>query len=161
MEIVVNAFRKFFNALLYIATFLYMFATVVTAANVFGRYVLRHSIFGSEELSNYAVLTMSFFMFAIIESRGHHLSIELLTSKIKSEKFKTAHRVFKGVVNSCIFGILFYYGIKVTSTAIKYSSASPTLQIPKGIVYGITTASFLVAILAWICIIFFNKRRMF
>ena len=156
---IAKGFEKMFTGLLYASALLYFFATVLTVANVFCRYIFKTVIFGSEELASYAVLVMSFIMFAIIEARGQHLSIDLLTNRIKNDKVKQVKTVIVGVVSCGIFGVLIYYGIKVIKTAIMYSSTSPTLHIPKSILFILIVLSFIFAVLGWICIIFFNKRR--
>ncbi len=155
----VTLFRKMFNSLHVISAAIFLFATALTAINAITRYCFHYVIFGSEELCTYSVLIMSFLMFPIMEAEDKHLSVDIFSTNVKNQTFKEIVFVIRGFITMGLFAILIYYGYKVTATAAKYASASPTLQMPKDIVFGITTASFVFAILGWICIIFFNKRR--
>lgn len=156
---IVKGFRGMFTGLRGVAVCLYFFATILTCINAISRYVFNYVIFGSEELCTYTILIMSFLMFPIIEAEGRHLKIDIFDVVVKNEKIKEAVRVIQGLFSMGICGIIAYYGWRVTSVANMYKSASPTLKIPKDIVFGITTASFVIAILGWICVLFINKRR--
>lgn len=156
---IVKGFRGMFTGLRGVAICLYFFATILTCINAVSRYVFNYVIFGSEELCTYTILILSFLVFPIIEAEGLHLKIDVFNSLVKSEKVKEVVRVIQGFVTMGICGIIAYYGWQVTRVAHMYASASPTLKIPKDIVFGITTASFVIAILGWICVIFINRRR--
>ena len=156
---VLKGFRYLFTGLRWVAAVLFFAATVLTSTNAILRYVFNYTIFGSEELSSYIVLVMSFLMFPIMEAENKHLTIDMFVNSRANQKFKDVVFVLRGLVTMGLIGIVTYYGWRVTSTAIMYHSASPALHIPKSLLFGVTTVSFAFVIVAWIAIIVFNKRR--
>ena len=137
----------------------YSIATVLTSINAISRYVFSYVIFGSEELCAYSILLVAFLMFPIIEAKNGHLRIDILDSMSKNEKFKRIVYVIRGIITMGICGTLVFYGWRVTMVANKYKSASQTLKLPKDILFGITTLCFVFAIIGWLVILIFNKRR--
>jgi TRAP-type C4-dicarboxylate transport system permease small subunit len=156
---IVKGFRRMFTGLHWVAAGMFFVATVLTTVNAITRYAFNYVIFGSEEICTYTVLILSFLMFPIMESEDRHLKVDIFTSSVSNQKLKDTVFIIRGLITMGICGLLTYYGWRVTSTAIKYESTSPTLHIPKDIVFGLTAAAFMLAVLGWLAIIFFNKRR--
>ena len=159
MPAVQKGFSYLFKGIQNVAMLMYVFATILTAVNAITRYAFHYVIYGSEELSSYVVLLMAFLMFPVLEASNKHLSVDIFATNCKNKKLVQIVYVIRGIISLGLFGIVSYYGLKVTATAVQYQSASPTLHIPKDIVFGITVASFIFAIIAWLAILLFNKRR--
>jgi TRAP-type C4-dicarboxylate transport system permease small subunit len=151
--------RRLFEWIQHISGFILFIATTLTAVNTILRYFFNFTIFGNEEFSTYSVLVLSFLMFSVLEVQDKHLTVDVFKTTVKNQKLKEVVFVFQGIFSMGIFGVLLYYGFKVTATAAKYSSGSPTLNIPKDILFGITMATFAFAIIGWVFILLFNKRR--
>ena len=154
-----KGFRGMFTVLRWIAACMFFVATVITSINAVTRYIFSYVIFGSEELCSYTVLIMAFLMFPIMESEDRHFKVEIFESGVKNRKLKEIVYAIRGLITMGICGTVAFYGWRVTAVAHRYQSTSPTLHMPKDIVFGITTASFVFAVLGWICILLFNKRR--
>lgn len=137
----------------------YSIATVLTTINAISRYVFRYVIFGSEELCSYSILLVAFLMFPIIEAKNGHLRIDIFDTVSKNEKLKKIVYIIRGIFTMGICGTLVFYGWRVTMVAYRYKSASNVLKIPKDILFGVTTLCFVFAIIGWLCILIFNKRR--
>jgi len=54
-------------------------------------------------------------------------------------------------------GILIYYGVKVTKTACMRETVTNVMHMPRFIIYGIVTASMIIAFLSWIVILVCRK----
>ena len=156
---IVKGFRGMFTGVRWIVAFIYFVTTVVTSINAISRYFFKYVIFGSEEFCTYAVIIMAYLMFPIMEAEDRHLRIDIFENSVKNRTLKEIVRVIRGIVTMGVCGTIAFYGWRVTSIAYSYKSTSPTLNIPKSIVYGITMASFVFVVLGWICSLLFNKRR--
>lgn len=148
-----------YNALSNVGTCGYIFATMLVAANTISRYVLKHSIFGAEELSAYVVLLTAFLLFPCQEAKNKHLAVEIFSEKCKNKRLVEIVYTLRGILSIVIFSVVAYNGAKVVATAAKYGAASPTLHIPKVFVFGITDAAWIMAVVVWLLILFVNKRR--
>ena len=158
---IIKVFRNFLNGLRWVAITLLSIATVLTCINAFGRYVFNYVIFGSEEFCTYSVIIMVFLLFPVMEAEGRNIKVDILENMASSKKLKNAAFIIRGLFTIGICGAVAYYGWRVTRTAYIYQSASPTLKIPKDVVFAITAGSFSLAVLIWICILLINKRRHF
>jgi len=158
---VLKGFNGVFFVLRRISMCLLTFAAILTCVNTVSRYFFSFVIFGSEELSSYLIILLTFLMYPVMEAGNNHLKMDLFDKMVKNERIKKVVLVIRGLVTMGICGIIAYYGWRVTSVAYRFQAASPALKIPTAIVFGIVTISLAIAILAWICVIVFNKRRYF
>ena len=73
------------------------------------RYFLGTPFHFTEELVGLLFCAMSFLSFAIAESHGHHIRLELLTKKL-GPKVRWVPNLFSLIVLVCFSGVLFYHG---------------------------------------------------
>ena len=156
---IVKTYRKLLSGLHALAAIALIVATALTSFNAITRYIFGYVVFGSEELCSYLTLTMVFLVFPLVEAKGMNLSVDLIDNAVKSQKIKTVILVFRGVIISALLAIMVYYQYRVAAVQLRFSAATPALKMPSALFYGIMTVCFLFGIVSWICIIFFNKRR--
>ena len=159
MSKITKFFIRLFDWIENIAMVMYMFSTILVTVNVITRYIFKVTIFGNEELSSLVMLLMAFIAFPVVEARNQHLRVDVIDAVCKNDTFLKVVYIIRGIISLGVFGIISYYGIKVTNTAIKYSSGTQTLHIPKSIVFSVVVASFILAMVVWLVIFIFNKRR--
>jgi len=105
----------------------------LTFANVIGRYVFSHSIIFSEEVSRILFVWVVFLGAAIIIKDNGHVSVDLLSSKLKGKASGKVLDIIIGIAGFLFIGIVFAGGLVLAGTMNMYSSA--TLGIPMGYVY--------------------------
>jgi TRAP-type C4-dicarboxylate transport system permease small subunit len=109
------------------------FMLFLTFANVIGRYVFSHSIIFSEEVSRILFVWVVFLGAAIIIKDNGHVSVDLLSSKLKGKASGKVLDIIIGIAGFLFIGIVFAGGLVLAGTMNMYSSA--TLGIPMGYVY--------------------------
>lgn len=129
------------------------FATI----NAFVRYGLGSSFPWAEEFCTYLVVILVFLVQPWLESTDEQLSIGILNSKLKNEKVRKAIFVFRGIITVIIFYFLVKFGIYVIEKAYISKTVTYVLQIPRYILYAITTCIFGLVIVEWLAVILFNK----
>ena len=154
-----RSFRGMFTGIRWFVACLFFIATALTSFNAIARYVFKYVIFGSEELCTYIVLVIAFLMFPIMDAENRHLKIDIFANSSASQKLKDVIYIIRGVISIGICGTLAFYGWRAVDIATKYQSKSSTLRIPKNVMFGLAAVSFVIAVLSWIFILLFNKRR--
>jgi len=134
-------------------------STILTCLNFITRYVFNYVIFGSEELATYMVLLMSFLMIPVLFAKNKHLAIDILVSTMKNKRIVQGLYLVQAACSVFLFGILTYYGTRVTAMAFNFHTGTPTLHMPKYLFFGVCTATLAITVLVWIIIVFLNKRR--
>ena len=141
-----------------VAGVILIMATALTVANVFARYIIRSSIYGSEEAATFMILVMTFLVYPVLEASDDHLCIGLFENLVKNKVIVNIVYTLRGIVTACISGIFVYYGYKVTALAHQYGTVTSTLQIPRELLYGIMTAAFLSVIIILLFKIILRRR---
>ena len=141
-----------------VAAVLLLAATALTVANVFARYIVQQSIYGSEELATFMILIMTFLVYPVLEASDDHLCIGLFENVVKNKVIINIVYVLRGIVTAGIAGIFVFYGYKVTALANQYNTVTSTLHIPRDILYGIMTAAFLSIIVILLFKVILRRR---
>ena len=156
MQICLKVTRKINKFLMGISAILIALATALATVNAFMRF-FSSGVAWSEEMTSYCVVLLVYLAIPLLELTGDQLNITAIDLVVKG---KTAQRVLnyiRGLVTGSAMVILAYYGFTVMSNAFMRSQVTYVLHIPKGILYGLTTGCLVLAVLAWLVIMIFNK----
>lgn len=109
---------------------------VVTASQVFFRYVLNNSLFWSEELGRVLLIQLTFFGAAVALKAHAHIGLDFLVRNL-SEKGRKNAALLVQILSSVFFFVMMWYGfqfamfLKLQSTAtLGISRMIPFLAIP-------------------------------
>ena len=136
-----NKFKKTKTGLLdsmdkfieWLSVILMSFMLLLTSANVFGRYVLKHSIFFSEEMARFLFVWVVFLGAAIIIKDKGHVAVNFFAERLAGRKSGKLLEIFIGICGFIFITIVFTGGITLSKTMNMYKSSS--MQIPMGYVY--------------------------
>ncbi len=121
-------------------TGLMLIATVVAIIQVIARYIFSNSLYWSEEIILYSLITMSFVTASMGVRYGVHISVEVLQAFLGPK----LSRIFKYL--STLLGMVFavtliYYGWRLFINTNNMGQLSPAMQIPVAYVYLIIPIS--------------------
>jgi TRAP-type transport system small permease protein len=108
---------------------------VLTAAQVFSRYLLNHAFFWTEELVRYLFIWTSFLGASVAFKRGAHLGFVLLVDSLGKTLLGRFLTLIRDVSVLISLLILAYYGS--TLTYLNASNRSITLGVSMAVPYGI------------------------
>ncbi|WP_418648838.1 TRAP transporter small permease [Thauera butanivorans] len=113
---------------------LMLVATIVAIVQVAARYVFNNSLYWSEELILYSLITMSFLAASMGVRYAAHISVEMLYAFAGPR----LTRVLKYV--AAVLGLLFavsliHYGGRLFINTLNMGQLSPAMQIPVAYVY--------------------------
>lgn len=146
------------NVLLFILSGCFIgISTFVASINGILRYSINFNFPWAEELCTYLVVIMVFMMQPYLETRDEQLCIGFLSAKLKNPLVKKAIFIFRGLITIFILGLLVKYGIAVVERTYETKAVTYMLQIPRYLLYAITTGSFILVILGWLGVILLNK----
>lgn len=106
--------------------------TILTAINVFARYVFKSSMPFVEELASLGLIIISLSGAAVAAKRGAHLGLTIITDLFpkRMQKWFT----LLGHIFGAIFGgVMLYYGILMTQLEHKLNFATAGMQWPEWI----------------------------
>ncbi|SIN92221.1 TRAP transporter small permease [Halodesulfovibrio marinisediminis] len=113
-----------------------MAMAIVTAAQVFFRYVLNNSLFWSEELGRVLLIQLTFFGAAVALKAHAHIGLDFMIRNL-SEKGRKYPALLVQLLSSVFFFVMMWYGfqfalfLKLQSTAtLGISRMIPFLAIP-------------------------------
>ncbi len=132
-------------------------STLLAAVNAILRFTVGAGFPWSEELCSYLIVLSVFVLISYLEFTDKQLCIGVLNGFLKNESIKRVITIVRGLITMGFMGMLAYYGVLVTQKAFSRMTVTFVLQMPRFILYGIVTACFILAILSWIVIIFFEK----
>lgn len=134
MKIVDLIFLKFHQVMVFSAKIMILAMTIITAIQVFCRYVLDFSIRWSEEVPLILMVWFGFISMAIGVKKRLHISIELFFSMFP----KKVQTVVLKIVDTIILGfgiVMIYYGF--TLAKFTMSSTMPATKMPTGYLYAV------------------------
>lgn len=132
-------------------------ATVVAIIQVVARYGFNNSLYWSEELIIYSLISMSFIAGSMGVRYAAHIAVEVLPVLAGPKVAKVLHVV------ATILGILFalmliWYGGMLSLKTLRIGQLSPAMRFPVGYVYAIIPISGVLMLLRhwWIlvCVVF-------
>ncbi len=134
MKIIDLVFHKFHLFMVFIAKLMLLAMVIITAVQVFCRYVLDFSIRWSEEVPLILMVWFGFIAMAIGVKKRLHISIEVLYTMFPVKMQKVVNKVVDFLVMS--FGmVMIYYGF--TLSKLTMSSTMAATKMPTGYLYGI------------------------
>lgn len=157
MKKVSNFFTKLNRIMLGVCGVFIAAATLLAAVNAILRFTIGAGFAFSDELCVYLIATMVFVAMGYLEFTDNHLTIDIFNSTVKNPIVKKIVLYIRGLVTIIFDGVLIYYGIKVTRTAILRETVTNVMHLPRYIIYGIVTFSMIVALLSWIVILICRK----
>ena len=130
-----TAYKALLNGFIYL---MFTLMTLVTLANVFGRFFFNSPIFWSSEMARYSFVWIIFLGAALAARKGSHIGMETLLN-ILPQKGKA---FLKAVINCIMIIFLFVFtifsfiqafnGIDTESSAMQISMLIPYLALPLG-----------------------------
>lgn len=134
MKVFDRIFHMFHQIMVFIAKIMILGMVIITAVQVFCRYVLDFSIRWSEEVPLILMVWFGFIAMAIGVKKRLHISIELFFSMFPEKVQKVVLKVVDVFI--LIFGIIMiYYGYKLASVTM--TSTLPATKMPTGYLYGV------------------------
>lgn len=117
-------------------TLLVLTATVVAVVQVVARYVFNNSLYWSEELILYSLITMSFLTMGMGVRYASHISVEAVYA-IAGPRMARALQAGAACLGLIFAGVLIYYGSQLSMNTMRMGQLSPAMRVPVGYVYMI------------------------
>lgn len=109
-------------------------ATAVAIIQVVARYVFNNSLYWSEELILYSLISMSFLAASMGVRHSAHISVEALYSFVGPQTVR-ALKLVAATLGLAFAGTLIYYGWRLYVNTADMGQLSPAMQIPVAYVY--------------------------
>lgn len=123
-----------------LVTVLILTATLVAIAQVIARYVFNNSLYWSEELILYSLITMSFLTMGMGVRYASHISVEAIYA-IAGPRTARALQIGASCLGLVFAGVLIFYGIKLAFNTMQMGQLSPAMRVPVGYIYLIIPIS--------------------
>lgn len=117
-----------------LVTLLMLVATVVAVVQVTARYVFNNSLYWSEELILYSLITMSFLTAGMGVRYGAHISVEALYA-LGGPRFSRVLHYVAALLGLLFSIMLIWYGGRLHLGTMQMNQMSPAMRIPVGLVY--------------------------
>ncbi|MFC1883256.1 TRAP transporter small permease [Thermodesulfobacteriota bacterium] len=102
--------------------------TVLTTADVVGRYFFNSPITGALEVTEFMVLILIFSFLAYTQSQKTHVSVDLLVA-IFPEKIKKYIKIFNHLVCLGLMSLITWMGYQRALELLEHGEASPNLGV--------------------------------
>lgn len=123
-----------------LVTLLMLTATVVAVTQVVARYVFNNSIYWSEELVLYTLITMSFLTMGMGVRYAAHISVEAAYA-FTSPRMSHVLRIGATCLGLIFAGVLIYYGSRLSMNTLRMGQLSPAMRVPVGYIYLVIPAA--------------------
>ncbi|SFJ35721.1 TRAP transporter small permease [Aerobium aerolatum] len=123
-----------------LVTALMLIATVTAIVQVAARYVFNNSLYWSEELILYSLITMSFLTMGMGVRYAAHISVDAGLAFVGPKAARAMH-VIAALMGVGFAVILIYYGYRLSQNTLRMGQLSPAMRIPVGYVYLIIPIS--------------------
>ena len=117
-----------------LVTLLMLVATIVAVVQVVARYVFNNSLYWSEELILYSLITMSFLTAGMGVRYGAHISVEALYA-VGGPRFSRMLHYVAALLGLLFAAMLIWYGGRLHLGTMAMNQLSPAMRIPVGLVY--------------------------
>lgn len=119
---------------------LMLVATVLAVAQVAARYIFNNSLFWSEELILYSLISMSFLSASMGVRYAAHISVEALYAFVSVRVARILH--FVATILGLLFALsLVWYGTRLSLATLQMNQLSSAMRIPVGAIYCIIPIS--------------------
>lgn len=129
---------KFVNGIyisfVYFAMLLLISITLITATNVFMRFVMNSGIFWAEEVTKILVVWFTYIAMAIGVKQGLHISLHLFSKDLPKVVGRILS-ILKDLITILIAIVMIYFGIKLIGFTSR--SIMPATEWPSSILYMI------------------------
>lgn len=109
-------------------------ATVVAVVQVIARYVFNNSLYWSEELILYSLISMSFLTASMGVRYSAHISVEALFAFVGPRTIR-ALKMFGACLGLVFAATLVYYGWRLYANTADMGQLSPAMHLPVAYVY--------------------------
>lgn len=123
-----------------LVTLLILTATIIAIVQVIARYVFNNSLYWSEEVILYSLITMSFLTMGMGVRYASHISVEAVYA-IAGPRTSRALQIGAVCLGLIFAGVLIYYGTKLSINTMRMGQLSPAMRVPVGYVYLIIPVS--------------------
>lgn len=117
-----------------LVTVLILTATVVAVVQVIARYVFNNSLYWSEELILYSLISMSFLTASMGVRHSAHISVEALYAFVGPRTVR-ALQLFGGILGIVFAATLMHLGWRLFVSTTEMGQLSPAMQVPVGYIY--------------------------
>lgn len=133
-------------------TLLMLVATTITIVQVIARYVFNSSLYWSEELVLYSLISMSFLTAGMGVRYAAHISVEALYAFVGPRMSRGLHYLsaFLGLIFAAV---LIYYGMRLYLNTGRMGQLSPAMRIPVAWVYLVIPVSGLFMALRYLLVL--------
>jgi TRAP-type C4-dicarboxylate transport system, small permease component len=135
-----------------LVTVLMLIATVTAIVQVAARYVFNNSLYWSEELILYSLITMSFLTMGMGVRYAAHISVDAGLAFV-GPKLARAMQVIAALMGICFAAVLIYYGYRLSQNTLRMGQLSPAMRIPVGFIYLIIPVSGLFMALRYVLVL--------
>jgi len=115
-------------------------ATLVAVVQVVARYVFNNSLYWSEELILYSLISMSFLAASMGARYSAHISVEAMHAFV-GPRLSHALKLIAAVLGIIFAATLVYYGGRLFINTERMGQLSPAMQIPVAYVYLVIPVS--------------------
>ncbi len=115
-----------------------------TTANALGRYVFNQSIYFSEELNQFLMVSVTFIGLAYAVRNGRNIRMTAIYDSL-SHKKKKSLMIFIAITTSMLMFLLAYEAYEYVMQLKEINRLSPALQLPVYLVYMIVPVGFFMA----------------
>lgn len=157
MRQISNFFKKLNQIMLGICGVFVAVASFLASINAILRFTKGAGFAFSDEMCTYLIALMVFLAMGYLEYTDNHLTIDIFNSSVKNPVIRKVVLYCRGIVTMVFDGMLIYYGITVTKTAYIRETVTNVMQIPRCYIYGIVTASMIVAFATWVVLLVCRK----
>lgn len=113
---------------------LMLVATVVAVVQVTARYVFNNSLYWSEELILYSLISMSFLTASMGVRYAAHISVEAAFAFV-APRTERILRIVAVILGLIFAGGLIWYGSRLALNTLKMNQLSSAMRIPVGMIY--------------------------
>lgn len=133
-----------------ITTFM-LVATIIAVVQVAARYIFNNSLYWSEELILYSLISMSFLSASMGVRYSAHISVEALYAFVTPRVARILHYI--ATILGFLFAIsLIWYGTRLSLATLQMNQLSSAMRIPVGAIYCIIPISGLFMALRYLLI---------
>lgn len=128
-----------------LVTSLVLIATLVAILQVIARYVFNNSLYWSEELILYSLISMSFLTMGMGVRYASHISVDAIYA-FAGPRSARVLQIGAACLGLAFAAVLVWYGTRLVLNTSRMGQLSPAMRIPVGYIYAVIpmAASFMV-----------------
>lgn len=122
---------------------------VLSIGNVTARILFDRSFAATEELSQFAIILVTFVGLSYAAGRGRHIRMTALTDQLGT-RWRKVLAVTGATATACLMGLLTWFSLRYLETVAELGTVSPVLRIPLWLVYLPAPLGFVLAGLQYV-----------